>query len=89
MVNAKESLLPLGIAEGIGDEALIGGPEPLTSLDGVTTFTTFSSMRHDPIASAVYLQKIGAIQVDDIRRDRGAKETIAFPINEKSRAGLS
>lgn len=52
-------------------------------------FTSFKSMRQEPIASAVYRQNIGAVQVEDIWRKSGARETKAFPMNEYSGAGES
>ena len=80
-MSINVSLLPVGIALGIGEEARVDGPDPL-SLVGRVVFMTFNSIRQEPIASAVYLQKIGAIQVDDILRDKGARETKAFPMKE-------
>jgi hypothetical protein len=53
------------------------------------TFDSLSSMRHEPMASAVYLQNTGAVQVEDKRRQRGARETRAFPMNENSGGGES
>lgn len=88
-VRRYETLLPLGNALGIGEDERVDGPEPLRCLDDNATLTTFMSMRQDPIASAVYLQKIGAVHVEDIRRDNGAKDTSAFPIKEYSGGGLS
>lgn len=80
-IRAKESLLPTGNALGSCGEGL-GDAAPFVYLVGKTTLTTFTSIRHEPMASAVYLQKIGATQVDDMPRDSGANDMVALPIKE-------
>ena len=88
-VRVKESLLPLGIACGMGDDARVEAADPVDFRGGTSTFTTLISIRHEPIASAVYLQKIGAIHVDDILRESGARDTSALPMKEYSGGGES
>lgn len=89
-VKKNEILLPVGKVPGMGDDGLVDAADPLAlRFGGNTTLTTFRSTRQDPMASAVYRQKIGMVEVDDNRRDKGARETRALPIKEKSGGGES
>lgn len=62
---------------------------PPSDLEGWVMLATLMSIRQEPIASAVYRQKMGAVQVDEKRRDNGASETIAFPMKEYPDGGGS
>ena len=90
-VNAKLSLLPEGSVCGSDTGARPGDAAPLVCeyFVGNTTFDTRISIRHDPIASDVYRQRIGAVQEEDSFRDKGPREMRALPINEYAGAGLS
>lgn len=74
---------------GTGEDDRVDVAEPFVYLGDSTTFTTLMSTRHEPIASAVYLQNIGTVEVDGSRRERGAREIRALPINEYSGGGES
>ena len=89
MVRKKLILLPGGTEPGAGEPDRVEGEEPFRYLDGTTTFMILMSMRQDPMASAVYRQKIGTVLVDDSLRDSGASEMRAFPMNEYSGGGDS
>ena len=67
---------------GTGDVARVEVAEALAYLGDRTTFEILISMRHEPIASAVYLQNMGTTEEDDSLLDRDAKESNAFPMNE-------
>ena len=87
-VRMKLSLLPGGTVPGEGEDARVELAEELACLGDNTTFAIFNSTLHEPIASAVYRQKIGTMDVEESRRARGANETKALPINEYSGGGL-
>jgi hypothetical protein len=89
METVNRSFDPEGSALGIGEDERLVEVEPPNDFNGWVTVATLISIRHDPIASAVYRQKIGAVLVDEKRRDKGARETIAFPINEYPEGGGS
>ena len=82
-------MLPGGTIDGAGDDDRVGGDEKFAYLEDRTTLTTLMSIRQEPIASAVYLQKIGAVDMEDIFRDRVASERSALPIKEYSGGGES
>ena len=67
---------------GTGDDDRVEVVEVLACLGERTTFAILISTRQDPIASAVYLQKIGTVDEDDSRRERGANDKRAVPMNE-------
>ena len=71
----------------MGEEARVEVVEPF--FDGLTTLTTRRSTRQEPIASAVYRQKMGSVTVEDRLLDRGARDTRAFPMKEYSGGGES
>ena len=74
---------------GTGEDARVDEDDPLRCLEDKTTLTILMSTRHDPIASAVYRQKIGTVEVEDSRRDKVASDINAFPMNEYSGGGES
>ena len=88
IVNTKLTLLPtlndlypFIIGDGRGEDDLVEVPEPGCRLGGAT-LRIRRSIRHDPMASAVYRQNMGTIEVDDNRREIGARETSALPMKE-------
>lgn len=88
-VREKLTLLPGGIVPGTGEDERVEADEPLACLEDNTTFKILMSTRHDPIASAVYRQNIGTVEVDESRRERVARDIKAFPMNEYSGGGMS
>ena len=88
-LRTKLNLLPGGTVPGTGDEDRVEVLEELACLGDKMTLAILISMRHEPIASAVYRQKIGMTDEDDRRRDRGASGTSALPMNEYSGGGES
>lgn len=89
MVKKKLSFVPGGMVPGTGEEARVDADDALAYLDASIALTSLISMRHEPIASAVYLQKMGTVDDDDSRRERGAREIRALPIKEYSGGGES
>jgi hypothetical protein len=93
MARLKLSLLPGGSITGAGEDervpARVDGVDPFRYLGETTTFTTLISTRHEPIASAVYRQKMGTVLLELSLLESGARLTRAFPINEYSGGGLS
>jgi hypothetical protein len=82
-VRKKLSLLPVGTAPGTGEEERVEVEVEFgVCLGVIITLTILMSTRQEPIASAVYLQKIGITEVEESRRDRGASEIRAFPTKE-------
>ena len=81
LLPTLNDLLPFSPGDGRGEDDLVEAPEPGCRLGGVT-LRIRRSIRHDPIASAVYRQNMGTVEVDDNRRETGDKETRALPINE-------
>lgn len=88
-VKKKPNLVPGGTCPGTGEEERVEEDDPFKYLAERTTFTTLMSTRHEPMASAVYRQKIGTVDVDDNLRESGASEIRAFPIKEYSGGGES
>ena len=88
-MRKKLNLLPGGTVPGDGEDARDDGNDPLRYLEDRTTLTILMSTRHEPIASAVYRQKIGTVEVEDNRRDKVASEIKAFPMKEYSGGGES
>ena len=82
MLRAKLSLLPGGTVTGTGEDARVEVLEAFGCFDGTTTLAIFTSMRHEPMASAVYLQKIGTMEEHVNRRDNGASDRSALPMKE-------
>lgn len=82
-------MVPGGTVPGAGEDDRVDVAELLVRLEENTTFTIFISTRHEPIASAVYLQNMGTTEVDESRRDSGAIEIMALPMKEYSGEGLS
>jgi len=89
MVKKKLSLLPEGIAPGMGEEGRVDGVDLLECLSDNITLTILMSTRHEPMASAVYRQNIGTVEVDESRRDSGASDINEFPTKEYSGGGVS
>lgn len=81
LLPTANDLFPFGEGGGRGEDDLVEVPEPGYRL-GEETLRIRRSIRHEPIASAVYRQNIGTIEVDDNRRETGAKETRALPMKE-------
>lgn len=73
----------------IGEDALVETLDPLRLLGGGVTLAILISTLQEPMASAVYRQKMGTVEVDESRLERGASDTRAFPIKEYSGAGES
>jgi len=74
----------------MGDDGRVDAADPLAlRLGGMMTLTTLRSTRHEPIASAVYLQKIGTVDVEGNLRESGAREIKALPMKEYSGGGES
>lgn len=71
---------------GTGEEARVETAEPCL-LEGIT-LTILISTRHEPIASAVYLQNMGTVDVDDSLRESGASDIRALPMKEYSGGGM-
>ncbi len=88
-VKKKLSLLPGGTVPGTGEDDRVEVLDALAWRGERMTFEILISMRHEPIASEVYLQKIGTMEVDDRRRDRGARDISELPMNEYSGGGES
>lgn len=86
-VRKKLILLPGVMADRAGDVGWVDAGAPC--FDACKTLEILISTRHDPIASAVYRQNIGTTDVDDIRRDRGASDKRALPMNENCGGGES
>jgi len=86
MVKKKLSLLPEGIAPGMGEEGRVDGVDLLECLSDNITLTILMSTRHEPMASAVYRQNIGTVES---RRDSGASDINEFPTKEYSGGGVS
>lgn len=86
-VRKKFNLLPGGKAPGIGEADPLECP--FDGLEGRTTLTNFISTRQEPIASAVYRQNIGTVEVQDNLRETGANEIRALPMKEYSGGGES
>lgn len=85
-------MLPGGtgrIAPGAGEEARVDAAEPFKYLAGMATLTILMSTRHDPIASAVYRQKIGTVDEEERRRESGARDRSALPMKEYAGGGKS
>lgn len=83
MVRKKVSLKdPAGLAPGRGDDDRVEGAEPLGELPAGRGMATFISIRHEPMASAVYRQKMGNVDVDETFRPSGASDTSALPMKE-------
>lgn len=74
---------------GTGEDDRLWTADPPGDLTGGSTFCTLMSTLHDPIASAVYRQKIGSVAVVDSFLERQASETRAFPMKEYSGGGDS
>ena len=89
MLTTKLTLHPGWRFPLIGDDARVEAADPLPRFGGMVTTPTLISTRQDPIASEVYRQKIGTVEVADNRLDNGAREMRAFPINEYSGGGDS
>lgn len=88
-VKKKLSLVPGGIVPEIGEEARVDADDALAYLEDSIALTSLISTRQEPIASAVYLQKIATVEEDDNRRDSGASEIRALPMKEYSGGGES
>ena len=91
-MTEKLNLLPGGIrgtVPGAGEDDRVEAADPFRNLGGKTTLRTFMSMRHDPMASAVYRQKIGTVDEEGSRRDRETREMSALPMNEYEGGGKS
>jgi len=86
-VREKLILLPGGIAHGAGDPGRVD--TGVLCFDACRTLEILMSTRQEPIASAVYRQNIGTTDVEDSRRDRGARDRRALPMNEKCGGGDS
>lgn len=80
MDKTKVTLLPETRASGSGDEGLAEVTDPVAWRVGGVTVVMRISMRQDPMASAVYREKIGTTKVDGSRRHSGARDMRAFPI---------
>lgn len=89
MVRKKLSLLPDGIDPGIGEEDRVDAVDLLVCLSDSITLTILMSTRHEPMASAVYRQNIGTVEVEESRRDNGASDINELPMNEYSGGGVS
>lgn len=89
MVMKNINLLPGRTVPGTGDDDRVDEVELFRCLAESTTLTIFMSTRQEPIASDVYRQKIGTVEVEDSRRARGARDIKAFPIKEYSGGGES
>jgi hypothetical protein len=88
-LTTKLTLLPGCKAVPIGEDALVEVVDPLDFLTGTVTFATLTSTRHDPIASEVYRQNMGTVEVAESLLESGANEINAFPIKEYAGAGSS
>jgi hypothetical protein len=88
-VRKKLNLLPDGIEPGIGEDGRVEAADLLACFSDKTTLTILMSIRHEPIASAVYLQKIGTVEVDESRRESGASDINELPMKEYSGGGVS
>jgi hypothetical protein len=86
-VRKKLSLQPVGTAPGTGEDERVEVVEFGVCLGVIVTLTILMSTRQDPIASAVYRQKIGTTEAEESRRDKGASEIRAFPTKEYSGGG--
>jgi hypothetical protein len=81
LLPTANGLFPFGVEDGKGEDDLVEAAEPACRFGGAM-LRIRRSIRHDPIASAVYRQNIGTIEVNDNRRETGAKETKALPMKE-------
>jgi hypothetical protein len=88
-VKKKLSLLPDGIDPGIGEEERVDAADLLVCLSDNITLIILMSTRHEPMASAVYRQNIGTVEVDESRRDSGASDSNELPMKEYSGGGVS
>lgn len=88
-VRKNPSFVPGGIDPGAGEDDLVEEAEPLAYLEDNVMLTTFTSTRQEPMASAVYLQKIGTVDVLDNFLYKGARDMRAFPMKEYSGGGES
>lgn len=72
------------LVPGRGEPALVEGADPFCERMGVDCGgeATLRSTRHEPIASLVYRQKIGRMEEVDSFRERGERDTKAFPMKE-------
>jgi hypothetical protein len=74
---------------GTGEADRVGGVEPFRYFADGTTLVILMSIRHEPIASAVYRQNIGTVEFEDSRRARGVSDIKALPMKEYSGGGES
>jgi hypothetical protein len=88
-VRKKVILLPGGTVPGTGEVDRVEGLDSFAYFAGRVTLITRMSIRQDPMASAVYRQNIGTVDVEESRRERGARDISAFPMNEYSGGGES
>jgi hypothetical protein len=91
-VRKKLSFVPecmILVLLSTGDEALVEADDAIAYFAGGITLTSLISTRHDPIASAVYLQKMGTVDTDESFLESGASEISALPMNENSGGGES
>jgi hypothetical protein len=89
IVRKKLSLLPNGITPGAREEGRVEAVDSVVCPVDTATLMILISIRHEPMASAVYLQNIGTVDVDENLRERGANEINALPMNEYSGKGVS
>lgn len=89
MVKKNINLLPDRIVPGTGEADRVEGAEPFRCFMDGTTLDIFMSIRHEPIASAVYRQNIGTVEFEDSRRPSGASDIKALPMKEYSGGGES
>ena len=67
---------------GTGDEDRVEVAEAFACFGERTTLAILTSIRQVPMASAVYLQKMGTTDDDESRRDRDARGSKALPMKE-------
>jgi hypothetical protein len=88
-VKKNINLLPDRMVPGTGEADRVEGVEPFRCFTDGTTLDILMSIRHEPMASAVYRQNIGTVEVEDKRRASGASENKALPMKEYSGGGES